>query len=105
MNILIDECLPRYLKTVLAEYSVVTAQEAGWAGVKNGPLLSLAEDKFDVFITADQNLKYQQNLRKHKIAIVVFPSSKLSIVKRYEATLKLALCDIKVNYYIELRNL
>ena len=62
MNVLIDECLPRYLKGVLGGMSSRTVQEAGWSSVKNGPLLNLAEETFDVFLTADQNMQYQQNL-------------------------------------------
>jgi len=50
-------------------------QEAGWAGKKNGELLSLAETAFDALITVDTNLRYQQNLAGRKIAIVVFQSS------------------------------
>ena len=55
MKILIDECLPEYLKSVLQEHSAQTVQEAGWSGTKNGPLLELAGDSFDVFLTGDQN--------------------------------------------------
>ena len=81
MRILIDESLPRYLKLVLASHDVKTVQEIGWGGIKNGPLLSLAEADFDVFLTGDKNLRYQQNLKARKLAIVVFPSNKLSVVR------------------------
>jgi len=50
MKILIDESLPRHLKTVLNSYTSETVQEKGWAGVKNGKLLSLAEKEYDVFL-------------------------------------------------------
>jgi hypothetical protein len=62
MKILIDESLPRYLKAVLREHEVRTVQEMGWSGTKNGPLLALTEANFDLFLTADQNLRYQQGL-------------------------------------------
>jgi predicted nuclease of predicted toxin-antitoxin system len=71
MRILLDECLPRQLKSTLPAHSVATVPEAGWAGTKNGALLRLAETRFDVFITADQNVEYQQNLRSSILGIIV----------------------------------
>jgi predicted nuclease of predicted toxin-antitoxin system len=71
MKVLLDECLPRPLKHDLPEHEVATVGEMGWAGIKNGALLRLAETAFEVFITADQNLEYQQNLRSTLLAIVV----------------------------------
>jgi hypothetical protein len=47
----------------------------GWTGIKNGDLVRLAEEQFDVFVTSDQNLRYQQNLEGRRIAIVAAPSS------------------------------
>jgi hypothetical protein len=72
MRILLDESLPKELKTELPGHNVRTVQETGWSGVKNGELLVLAAARFDVFITADQNLRYQQNLSVLPIAVVVF---------------------------------
>lgn len=71
MRLLLDECLPRPLKRELSGHIVDTVPEMGWAAVKNGALLRLAADSFDVFITTDQNLQYQQNLRGASIAIIV----------------------------------
>jgi len=71
MRILLDESLPSRLSRVLAEHTVSTVVEAGWSGVKNGTLLSLAAGQFDVFVTADQNLQYQQNLAALPLAVVV----------------------------------
>lgn len=62
MKILLDECTPRILKRRLSGFEVATVQEMNWAGIKNGELLALAEDQFDVFITTDRNLRYQQKL-------------------------------------------
>jgi hypothetical protein len=62
VKVLLDECLPRYLKSALAGHEVRTVQESGWSGLKNGELLNLAEPRFEVFLTSDQNLRYQQNL-------------------------------------------
>jgi len=102
MKILIDENLPRYLKKVLAGYDVKTVQEMGWSGVKNGDLLKLAEPDFNIFLTADKNIRYQQNLTGRLLAIIVFPSNKLSVVKRLEAQLKVKILQIASGDYIEL---
>lgn len=74
MKLLLDESLPRGLKTLLSPHSVATVQEKGWAGKSNGELLRLAEEEFDVFLTADQNLEYQQNLAGYTLAIAVLVS-------------------------------
>lgn len=71
MKILLDESLPARLTHELHGHKVVTVAEAGWSGKKNGELLKLAESKFDVFITIDQNLQYQVNLLRAKIPIIV----------------------------------
>ena len=71
MKVLLDECVPRKLRRELAEHEVVTVTERGWSGVKNGELLALAEPEFDVFLTVDQNLKYQQNLKAFDIGVVL----------------------------------
>ena len=57
MKILLDESVPRLLKLRLPQLSISTVQEMGWAGIQNGELLRLAEEFFDVFITANQNLR------------------------------------------------
>jgi hypothetical protein len=71
MRVLLDECVPRKLKRELAEHQVLTVTEHGWSGITNGQLLTLAEVEFDVFLTVDQNLKYQQNLTDSRIAIIL----------------------------------
>ena len=71
MRILLDESLPSELKLEIPGHNVSTVQEMGWSGVKNGELLVRATAQFDFFITADQNLRYQQNLSTLPIAIVV----------------------------------
>ncbi len=71
MRILLDESLPRRLKGEFAGHTVLTVVEQGWSGVKNGKLLALAAAEFDVFVTADQNLEYQQNLATLPVAVLV----------------------------------
>ena len=71
MKVLLDECLPKKLKREVQADVVRTVPEMGWAGTKNGALLRLAEQEFDLFLTNDQNLEHQQNLKQFDIAIVV----------------------------------
>ena len=71
MRILLDESLPRDLSALLIRHEVDTVRGAGWSGVKNGKLLALAASRFDVFITVDQNIEYQQNLAALPISVVV----------------------------------
>lgn len=71
MRILFDECVPRPLQRELSGYEVKTVRQMRWSGIENGDLLRLAETSFDVFLTVDRNLEYQQNLSGYKIALVV----------------------------------
>ncbi|MBI2751866.1 MAG: DUF5615 family PIN-like protein [Burkholderiales bacterium] len=71
MRILLDESLPKALLTRLAGHEAATVVSCGWSGVKNGKLLALAATRFDVFLTADQNLEFQQNLSTLPIAVLV----------------------------------
>ncbi len=71
MRLLLDESLPRKLKARLTPHEVRTVPEMGWAGKSNGELLRLAEKEFEVFLTADQKLADQQDLRTFQIAVVV----------------------------------
>ena len=73
MKILLDECLPRPLKKRLPGHEVKTVQEMGWQTMKNGSLMKRAVDeKFELFLTSDKNLEFQQNLTLYDIAVVVF---------------------------------
>ena len=71
MRILLDEDLPRRLAALLVGHEVSTVQGRGWAGIKNGKLLGLAAAEFDVFLTMDGNLEFQQNLVSLPIAVLV----------------------------------
>ena len=71
MKVLLDECVTRYLKRDLMRHEVLTVEEAGFKGLKNGRLLQAASGWYDVLVTVDQNLQYQQNLKAYTIAIIV----------------------------------
>lgn len=72
MRVLVDEQLPRQLAAHLLGHDVRTVQQQGWAGLTNGELLRrAAEAGFEVFLTADQNLQYQQNLTRSPLRVIV----------------------------------
>ena len=71
MRVLLDECVDRRILQHLAGHQVTTVSKCGWAGIKNGRLLALAEKEFDVLVTMDRNLSFQQSLPKFGIALVV----------------------------------
>jgi hypothetical protein len=71
MRVLLDECVPRALRKELPGHEVKTVAEAGWAGVRNGELLQLAAKQFDLLLTVDRNLEYQQNFAGLTLAVIV----------------------------------
>ncbi|GAB3502665.1 hypothetical protein GCM10027341_30790 [Spirosoma knui] len=72
MKLLIDENLPKVLKQYLTEHDVYTVRDMGWQSKKNGELLKLMlAESFDVLVTFDKNLRYQQNFAKYPIAVLV----------------------------------
>lgn len=71
MRILLDESVPGRLGVLLTGHSVVTVQRRGWSSVKNGKLLALAAGEFDVLLTADKGMEYQQNLAALPILILI----------------------------------
>jgi predicted nuclease of predicted toxin-antitoxin system len=71
MRILLDECVPRRLKRDLGNHEVQTVPEMGWAGMKNRALLQRAAEYFDVLLTTDRNLTFQQNMAKVRLGILV----------------------------------
>lgn len=80
MKILLDENLDWRLKCHLPGHDVEAVTQIGWAGLKNGKLLSEAEKRFDVLLTMDSKMSYQQNLAKYKIAVIALkaPSNRLA---------------------------
>ena len=71
MKILLDECVDRRFARELTDHEVTTVPRHGWAGIKNGDLLALAEKEFDAFVTVDRKLAQQQNVTESKITVVL----------------------------------
>ena len=102
MKILLDECVPWPMRKFLASHECSTAQQRGWGGIKNGDLLRRAEGEFDLFVTSDQNIRYQQNLAGRKIAILELSTNDL---RRILAAVALILSAIETMQPREFRRL
>jgi ABC-type siderophore export system fused ATPase/permease subunit len=102
MKVLLDECVPSKLRRELTEHDVFTVTEQGWSGVKNGTLLALVEAEFDVFLTVDQSLKYQQNLKTFNIGIIllVARSNRLKTLLPLMPEARAALANIKAGDFV-----
>jgi hypothetical protein len=84
MRVLFDHSAPAPLRHVLKDHTVVEAIERGWQRLANGALLDAAEaDGFDVLVTADKNIRYQQNLTGRTIALVVIGNAQWPVLRRH----------------------
>ncbi len=104
MKLLLDESLPRGLRDHLAAHEVVTVPERGWAGKRNTELLELASSEFDVFLTADQNLQYQQNLEGYDLGVLVLaaPTNRLSDLTPLVPRILRALPELKPGTVVQI---
>ena len=106
MRILIDECLPKRCVKLIIGHDVTTVPMLGWAGKKNGELLQLMEKGgLDVFITADQNTQYQQNLKGRRIAIIVLalPALRMDHILSLMDKLHAALATVQPGAFVVIR--
>ncbi len=103
MKILLDESVPQKLRLLIeGGHTVVTAWYQGWSGLKNGALLDAAElEGFDLFITADQGLSYQQNLTERKLALIVLSTNNWSFIKAHIGAIMAAVDAVKPGGYAE----
>ena len=102
MKILLDECVPWPMHRLLVGHECRTAQQCGWGGIKNGDLLELAEMEFPLFITSDQNLRYQQNLAGRRIAILVLKTTDWRLIRLRVDSVVGAISDLAPGAYLEL---
>ncbi|MHB8139730.1 MAG: DUF5615 family PIN-like protein [Vulcanimicrobiaceae bacterium] len=101
MRVLIDECLPTQLKGLLsAAHEVTTVIDVGWAGLKNGVLLREANARFDVLVTADHQMYYQQSFAGLRISIIVLPTNRLRLVKDAVPALLQSLGRVAVGQHV-----
>ena len=101
---LLDECCPAPLKDAFTGIDVFTVETAGLKGTKNGDLLKAAEASFDVLITADKSLRYQQNLAGRKLAIVELPFNSWKRLQVMTREIETAIKSAHPGNYIEIRS-
>ena len=105
MRILLDECVPVQVRNALVGHDVSTAQNMGWSGFGNGELLQRAEqDGFELFIVADKNLRYQQNLSGRKLAILELWTNHRPTLEKHLGRIKTAAENIAAGEYVVLQN-
>jgi hypothetical protein len=97
--VLLDECVPWPIHKLLGEHVCKTAQQCGWGGTKNGDLLRLAEKNFDVFITSDQNIRYQQNLADRQIAILELSTNDMRRIQAAVDLIRAAIEKLQKNEF------
>ncbi len=103
MKILFDQGTPVPLRRSLGSYIVDTAYECGWSALTNGDLLAMAEQAgYELMITTDQNLRYQQNLASRNIAIIVLLSTSWPRIQRYIETIQTAIDSSAPGTYQEI---
>src|SRR5437667_10202010 len=99
MRILLDECVPWPIRHLLSGRDCTNVQRRGWQGVKNGVLLSLAAEEFDLFITSDQSMRYQQNLAGSTIAVLELSTNDLRRIRAVAAIIQSEVSAIKPGVY------
>ena len=87
---------------LLAGHECMTAQQRGWGGIKNGDLLCLAESEFELFITADQNIRYQQSLAGRRIPILELSTNKLRRLSAAATLIQSAIATIRQGEFCRL---
>lgn len=103
MKILFDQGTPVPLRSHLGGHSIDTAYERGWSNLSNGDLLNAAEhDGYELLITTDQNLRYQQNLVGRQLAIVVLLSTSWPQIRLRVDDIQAAVAAINLGEYIEI---
>lgn len=101
MRVLLDQGTPAPLRLALQGHSVATAHEKGWATLTNGELLAAAESAFDVFVTTDQNLRYQQNLGGKRLAVLVLPTTSWPKLRLHTASIAAAVATLRPGELLE----
>ena len=106
MKLLLDECTPKRLRVDFPGHEVLTVEQAGLKGLQNGTLIRYATTEFDVLITVDQNLPFQQNLAFHPIAILILVgrSNRYSDLKALVQKAREALVTIKAGDVVKIQN-
>jgi predicted nuclease of predicted toxin-antitoxin system len=102
MRILFDQGTPVPLRDYLSDHTIETVFERGWSHLANGELLGVAEQSFDLLVTTDQQLRYQQNLSRRKIGIVVLMTTSWPRIKAQAFEVIEAIGEMSVGDYVEI---
>ena len=102
MRILLDQGIPVPLRAILAGHEVSTAYELGWSTLSNGELLLAAETRFELFVTTDQNLRYQQNLAGRRLSILVLPTTSWAQIREHTDSIQRETISLAPGEYREL---
>ena len=103
MRILFDQGVPVPLRRTLTGHTVETAYERGWSNLSNGDLIRAAEPEFELLLTTDQNLRYQQNLEGRRLAILVLPTTRWPEIQANAANVLAAVDAVCAGEYRELK--
>ena len=102
MKILLDECVPWPMHRLLTNHQCTSVQAQDWSGLRNGDLLQRAEGEFDLFITSDQNIRYQQNLTGRSIAILELSTNDLRRIQSARSLIEFAIAQMQPTEFQQL---
>ncbi len=102
MRILLDEGVPDVIQKRLKNLSISTIEEMGWRGVKNGALLDLMAGEFQLIITTDKNIPFQQNLLRRQISAIVLPTNRVRILILLLPKIESAIATIAPGQFVEI---
>jgi len=102
VSILLDEGVPRVIQRRLPDLPIYTVDEMSWRGIRNGQLLDLMAERFDILVTTDKNLRHQQNLVKRQISAVILPTNQIPLVIELLPQIEAAFTTIESGSFIEI---
>ena len=102
MRILFDQGVPLPLRKHFPSHTVATAFERGWSALENGASLAEAQREFDLFVTTDKNLRYQQNMANRRIAVAVLPTTPWPVLAKYVDTIGAQIDAVPPGGFVEI---
>ena len=103
VKILFDQGVPVPLRKFLLKHAVITAYEKGWSALQNGSLLAAAQIEFELFVTTDKNLRYQQNLSGRTLAIAVLSSSQWPVIAAHVESVVAQIDAVKPGEFVDVQ--
>jgi hypothetical protein len=102
VRILLDEGTPDIIQTRLSSFAIVSVKQMGWRGIRNGALLDLMAADFEILITTDKNLPFQQNLTKREISVIILPANDIPSIVALLPRIEKAIKTISPGDFIQL---